>query len=128
MVQQESEADPSNQLRKGPTGIQGLDEITNGGLRRGRPTLWCGAASSGKTLLAMEFLVRGATQHNDPGVFISFEETEEYDLEGLLVRLKYAVDSVGAKRVVSDTVESLPAEVHRRYVTDRKDFVRAGSA
>jgi circadian clock protein KaiC len=133
-------------LSKCPTGIQGLDEITGGGLPRGRPTLVCGAAGCGKTLLAMEFLVRGATQFGEPGVFVFFEETEkeladnvvslgfdlpalvrrksilldhvrierseieetgEYDLEGLFVRLGYAIDSIGAKRVVLDTLEAL---------------------
>ena len=133
-------------LPKCPTGIQGLDEITGGGLPRGRPTLVCGAAGSGKTLLALEFLVRGATDYHEPGVFMAFEETAdeltnnvaslgfdlpalirrkqlyvdyvhverteieetgEYDLEGLFVRLGYAIDSIGAKRVVLDTVESL---------------------
>ena len=133
-------------LAKAPTGIQGLDEITGGGLPRGRPTLVCGSAGCGKTLLAMEFLVRGATQFGEPGVFMSFEETAaeltqnvrslgfdlddlvqqkklamdfvrierneieetgEYDLEGLFVRLNYAVDSIGAKRVVLDTIETL---------------------
>ncbi len=133
-------------LSKCPTGIQGLDEITSGGLPRGRPTLVCGAAGCGKTLLAMEFLVRGATQFGEPGVCMFFEETEteladnvaslgfdlpalvrskqllldhvvierseieetgEYDLEGLFVRLNYAIDSIGAKRVVLDTLEAL---------------------
>ena len=133
-------------LAKAPTGIQGLDEITGGGLPRGRPTLVCGSAGCGKTLLAMEFLVRGATQFNEPGVFMAFEETAkdltqnvaslgfdlnglvarkkialdfvyverseieetgEYDLEGLFIRLGHAIDSIGAKRVVLDTVESL---------------------
>lgn len=133
-------------LPKAPTGIQGLDEITRGGLPRGRPTLVCGAAGAGKTLLAMEFLVRGATQFDEPGVFMAFEErteelaqnvrslgfdldelaeqkrialdhvhverseideTGEYDLEGLFVRLGYAIDSIGAKRVVLDTIEAL---------------------
>ena len=133
-------------LAKAPTGIQGLDEITGGGLPRGRPTLVCGSAGCGKTLLAMEFLVRGATQFGEPGVFMSFEETTqeltqnvrslgfdlddlvqqkklamdfvrverneieetgEYDLEGLFVRLNFAIDSVGAKRVVLDTIEAL---------------------
>jgi KaiC/GvpD/RAD55 family RecA-like ATPase len=65
----------SNRLPKCPTGIRGLDEITDGGLPRGRPTLVCGGAGCGKTLLASEFLVRGATQFNEPGVFVSFEET-----------------------------------------------------
>ena len=64
-------------LEKSPTGMKGLDEITNGGLPKGRPTLVCGAAGCGKTLFAMEFLVRGATQFNEPGVFMSFEETAE---------------------------------------------------
>jgi len=133
-------------LEKTPTGIKGLDEITLGGLPKVRPTLVCGNAGCGKTLLAMEFLVRGATQYNEAGVFMSFEETEpelitnvaslgfdlndlverkmlfldhvhverseievtgEYNLEGLFIRLNYAIDSVGAKRVVLDTVESL---------------------
>ena len=134
------------QLPKSPTGIKGLDEITGGGLPKGRPTLVCGAAGCGKTLFAMEFLVRGATQYNEPGVFMSFEETAdeltknvsslgfdlnhltaskrllidhvhverseieetgEYDLDGLFVRLGHAIDSIKAKRVVLDTVESL---------------------
>jgi circadian clock protein KaiC len=134
------------QLPKSPTGIQGLDEITGGGLPKGRPTLVCGGAGCGKTLLAMEFLVRGATQFNEPGVFMAFEETAkdlaknvaslgfdlkdligrkkivldfvyierseieetgEYDLEGLFIRLGQAIDSIGAKRVVLDTIESL---------------------
>src|SRR5512134_2914786 len=133
-------------LPKAPTGIEGLDEITSGGLPRGRPTLVCGGAGCGKTLLAAEFLVRGATQFGEPGVFLAFEETEaelkanvaslgfdlaglvrrrnivldhvyierseihetgEYDLEGLFVRLNHAIDSVGAKRVVLDTLEAL---------------------
>jgi circadian clock protein KaiC len=134
------------QLPKAPTGIQGLDEITGGGLPKGRPTLVCGGAGCGKTLLAMEFLVRGATEFNEPGVFMAFEETArdltqntvslgfdlkdlvarkkivldyvyierseieesgEYDLEGLFIRLGAAIDAIGAKRVVLDTVESL---------------------
>jgi len=137
---------PLRTLSKAPTGIAGLDEITGGGFPRGRPTLVCGSAGCGKTLLAMEFLVRGATQFGEPGVFMAFEETSEeltqnvrslgfdlddlakqkklaidfvrferneiaetgeYDLEGLFVRLGYAIDSVGAKRVVLDTIETL---------------------
>ena len=133
-------------LEKISSGISGLDEITGGGLPKGRPTLVCGNAGCGKTLLAMEFLVRGAVEHNDPGVFMSFEENEEeltknvaslgfdlnglaaqkkivldyvrierseieetgdYDLEGLFVRLNHAIDSIGAKRVVLDTIEGL---------------------
>ena len=134
------------QLPKCPTGIQGLDEITGGGLPKGRPTLVCGSAGCGKTLLGIEFLVRGATEYGEPGVFISFEETVEeliqnvtslgwdleqlvankqlsidclyidpseiqetgeYDLEGIFIRLGYAIDSIGAKRVVLDTIEVL---------------------
>jgi circadian clock protein KaiC len=133
-------------LPKAPTGIQGLDEITGGGFPRGRPTLVCGSAGCGKTLMAMEFIVRGATQYDEPGVFMAFEETPEelsvnvrslgfdldqlvkakklaidfvrverseieetgdYDLEGLFIRLGAAIDSVGAKRVVLDTIEAL---------------------
>ena len=137
-------------LTKSPTGIGGLDEITGGGLPAGRPTLICGSAGCGKTMLAAEFLVRGAVQFNEPGVFMMFEETAEeltenmrslgfdlgklqkqkkialdfvrverseieetgeYDLEGLFIRLGYAIDSIGAKRVVLDTVEALFAGV-----------------
>ena len=133
-------------LQKCPTGIVGLDQITQGGLPQGRPALVCGGAGCGKTLFAIEFIVRGAMQFNEPGVFISFEETSEelaknvrslgfdlndlirrkklamdfvrverseieetgeYDLEGLFVRLNYAIDSIKAKRVVLDTIESL---------------------
>jgi circadian clock protein KaiC len=133
-------------LPKTPTGISGLDEITLGGLPKGRPTLVCGAAGCGKTLFAMEFLLRGAEQFGEHGVFMAFEETEQdlsenvrslgfdldkmvadhkisvdhvrverseieetgdYDLEGLFLRLGLAIDSVGAKRVVLDTLESL---------------------
>ena len=140
-------------LPKCRTGIQGLDEITGGGLPRGRPTLVCGGAGCGKTLLAAEFIVRGAVGFGEPGVLMAFEETEkeltanvaslgfdlanlvrrkkivvdyvhversemqesgEYDLEGLFVRLGHAIDSIGAKRVVLDTLEvlfsSLPNE------------------
>lgn len=136
----------SELLQKCPTGIKGLDEITGGGLPQGRPTLVCGGTGCGKTLLAMEFLVRGATEQGEPGVYMSFEEkseeltknfaslgfdlndliarkklsldyvhivrheieeTGEYDLEGLFVRLGYAIDSIGAKRVVLDTIETL---------------------
>jgi len=132
-------------LIKSPTGIEGLDDITGGGLPQGRPTLVCGAAGCGKTIFAMEFIVNGA-EIGEPGVFVSFEETVddlkknfismnpdlndlidqdkisldhvrierseieetgEYDLEGLFIRLGYAIDSVGAKRVVLDTVEAL---------------------
>lgn len=133
-------------LPKTPTGIKGLDEITGGGLPKGRPTLICGTAGCGKTLLGMEFIVRGATEFNEPGIFVCFEENEkelgqnvaslgfnvqtliarkkilldyvrverseieetgEYDLEGLFIRIGHAIDSIGAKRVVLDTIEGL---------------------
>ena len=139
-------AKPLEGLRKELTGIPGFDEITRGGLPAGRPSLVCGSAGAGKTLFAMEFLVRGATLYNEPGVFISFEETDEeltknvaslgfdlnqlaadrkllldyvfierseieetgeYDLEGLFLRLGHAIDSIGAKRIVLDTLEAL---------------------
>lgn len=135
-------------LVKCSTGIKGLDEITFGGLPKGRPTLVCGKAGCGKTLMAMEFLVRGATEYGEAGVFMSFEEsaselienvaslgwdletliaerkialnyvqldrsqmqeTGEYDLEALFIRLGYAIDSIQAKRVVLDTLEVLLA-------------------
>ncbi len=141
----ETDEKPQN-LSKARTGIEGLDEITGGGLPAGRPTLIAGSAGCGKTMLAVEFLVRGATQFGEPGVFMMFEEnaaeltanvrslgfdledlvarkkialdhvhierseieeTGEYDLEGLFIRLGYAIDSIGAKRVVLDTVEAL---------------------
>src|SRR5436305_9173609 len=92
------------QLPKAATGIQGLDEITGGGFPRGRPTLVCGSAGAGKTLLAMEFLIRGATEYNQPGVFMAFEETEAeltqnvrslgFDLDELTKKKKLAVDFV----------------------------------
>lgn len=133
-------------LQKVPTGIDGLDDITYGGLPQGRPTLVIGNAGSGKTMLAMEFIVRGATQYDEPGVFVAFEETPkdlgqnfasrgwdlkklqeqnkviidyvyierseieetgEYDLEGLFIRLGHSIDKIGAKRVVLDTIEVL---------------------
>ena len=62
-------------IEKSPTGIEGLDEITAGGLPKGRPTLVCGSAGCGKTLLGMEFLVHGATRFDEPGVLVTFEET-----------------------------------------------------
>ena len=95
-------------LRKSPTGIKGLDEITGGGLPQGRPTLVCGNAGCGKTLLAMEFLVRGATIHDEPGIFVSFEETAEelaenvaslqFDLAGLIRRHRLHIDHVHVER------------------------------
>ncbi|CCE08307.1 Circadian clock protein kinase kaiC [Bradyrhizobium sp. STM 3843] len=133
-------------IEKSPTGIDGLDEVTFGGLPKGRPTLLCGAAGCGKTLFAMTFLYNGAVQFGEPGVFIAFEEQPEdliknvgslsydiqkliadkkiaidhihldrneveeageYDLEGLFIRIGFAIDAIGAKRVVIDTIETL---------------------
>src|SRR5450759_1389370 len=101
---------PATHLPKCPTGIQGLDEITGGGLPQGRPTLICGGAGCGKTLLAMEFLVRGATQFNEPGVFMTFEETAKdltqnvaslgFDLNDLIKHKKLLLDFVYIERSV----------------------------
>jgi circadian clock protein KaiC len=136
----------SQTLPKTATGIIGLDEITEGGLPKGRPTLICGEAGCGKTLMSLEFLVHGAIEFNEPGVFMAFEEkaseltmnvaslgfnldklqaekkvridyvhidrseieeTGEYNLEGIFIRLGHAIDSIKAKRVVLDTLENL---------------------
>jgi circadian clock protein KaiC len=133
-------------LPKAPSGIRGFDEITNGGFPKGRATIVCGGPGCGKTMLGIEFLVRGALEFNEPGVLMAFEETPQdiaknvasmgfhieelaaskklaldfisvdpseiaetgdYDLEGLFIRLQDAVDSIGAKRVMFDTVEAL---------------------
>ena len=158
-------------LPKSPTGIPGVDEITGGGLPKGRPTLIAGGAGCGKTLFAMEFLINGAIQFDEPGVFVAFEENAEeltqnvaslgfdlkelikqkkliidyvrverteieeageYDLEALFIRLGHAIDRIGAKRVVLDTIEvlfgALPnegilrAELHRlfRWMKDKR--------
>ena len=98
----------SRSLPKALTGIQGLDEITGGGLPRGRPTLVCGSAGCGKTLLAMEFIVRGATEYNEPGVFMAFEETGPelaqnvrslgFDLDRLVKQKKLVLDFVRVER------------------------------
>jgi len=137
---------PLAQLAKAPTGIAGFDEVTMGGVPAGRPTLVCGSAGCGKSLFGVEFLIRGAVQYGEPGVLMTFEETEddirknvaslgfdvekliaqkklyidfvrveraeidengEYDLEGIFVRLAHAIQTVGAKRVVLDTIETL---------------------
>ena len=139
-------AEPYKQLQKSKTGISGLDEITAGGLPLGRPTLVCGSAGCGKTLLSVEYIIRGALEFNEPGVIMTFEEkaeelavnvaslgldleklvteklvrvdhvhierseieeTGEYDLDGLFIRLGHAIDSIGAKRVALDTIENL---------------------
>jgi circadian clock protein KaiC len=162
---------PQNQIDKAPTGIQGLDDITHGGLPKGRPTLVSGGPGSGKTLLGVSFLVEGAQRYHEPGVLLTFEEnaedlaqdvrslgydlhklcdekkllvdyihvdrseieeTGEYDLEGLFVRLDHAIKEIGAKRVMLDTIETLfgglkdagilRAELRRlfRWLRDRK--------
>ena len=143
-----------NTLEKSSSGIRGLDEITEGGLPKGRPTLICGSAGCGKTLFAMQFLVQGA-EIGEPGVFVSFEETQEeleqnfksmgldlkslikqekllveyiylerseieetgeFDLEGLFIRLAYAVEQIGAKRIVLDTLEALFSGLPNEFI------------
>ena len=98
----------SNGFPKSPTSIQGLDEITNGGLPKGRATLVCGGAGCGKTLFGMEFLIHGATLYNEKGVFVSFEETPKelianvaslgFDLEGLVQRKKIRLEYIRVER------------------------------
>src|SRR5476651_1250013 len=139
-----------HQLPKCPTGIKGFDEVTDGGLPKNRITLFSGSTGTGKTLLGIDFLINGATRYDEPGVFMSFEETEdelyedvaslsldlqklvlqrkilvefvllerrdlqdkgEFNLEGLFIRLEHAIDAIGAKRVVLDSIESLFAGV-----------------
>lgn len=149
-------------LEKAPTGIDGLDQITGGGLPRGRPTLICGGPGCGKTLMAMEFLVKGATLYDEAGVHIAFEETPEelaenvaslgfdvpglvrdgklcfdhikidaneveetgdFDLEGLFIRIGLAIDSVNAKRIVLDTIETLFAGLTNEAIL-RSELIR----
>ena len=148
-IPQKTKAVKHKGLQKCPTGIKGFDEITEGGLPRNRTTLISGGAGSGKTLLGIDFLVKGVTDYNESGVFMSFEESpeelykdvvslnlnlqglvsqkkivlehvilerrdiqeEDFNLEGLLVRLEHAIDSIGAKRVVLDSLESLFAGI-----------------
>ena len=135
---------PRSPLHKCPTGIKGLDEVTEGGLPMNRTTLISGGAGCGKTLLGLDFLINGAANYDEPGVFMSFEETKDelyqdvaslnldlkglvlkkkifldhvildhkdlrgidFNLEGLFIRLEHAIDTVGAKRVVLDSIES----------------------
>jgi circadian clock protein KaiC len=174
----QSPPQPPTALQKCPTGIAGLDQITRGGLPRGRTTLVCGGSGSGKTLLGMEFLVKGAMDYEEPGVLMCFEEsagklarnvaslgydvqaladqkmlvidhvqversevqeTGDYNLDGLFIRLAYGIDSIGAKRVVLDTIEvlfgALPnldilrAELRRlfRWLEDKGVGVRPAS-
>src|SRR5512135_1253636 len=101
----------TRRLPKCPTGIRGLDEITKGGLPKGRPTLVCGGAGSGKTLLAAEFLVRGALQFGEPGVFMSFEETSD-ELTKNVVSLGFKLDDLAAqKKVLLDYVHIDRSEI-----------------
>ncbi len=141
-------------LEKSSSGIVGLDEITEGGLPKGRPTLICGSAGCGKTMFAMQFLVNGV-ENDEPGVFVSFEETQEeleknfaslgidlkklekekkfaveyiymerseieetgeFDLEGLFIRLAYAVEQIGAKRIVLDTIEAIFSGLPNEFI------------
>lgn len=135
-----------NGIKKSLTGIEGFDELTLGGLPTGRPTLVCGSAGCGKTLFASTFLLNGAREFDEPGLFVTFEERPsdivsnvaslgfemdklveegkiliehiavdpselaeigDYDLEALFLRLEFAIEQVGAKRIVLDTIESL---------------------
>ena len=146
----ESSAVIGNHLEKCLTGIKGFDEITDGGIPQNRVTLICGSTGTGKTLLGIDFLINGVDDYNEPGVFMSFEETDdelykdvaslnldlaglvsqkkifldyvvlerrdiqekgEFNLEGIFIRLELAIDSIGAKRVVIDSIESLFAGV-----------------
>ena len=154
-IVQEQTISHSFTFPKTPTGVEGLDEITDGGFPKGRPTLICGGAGCGKTLLSMQFLIKGITEYNEPGVFMSFEEPSddltlnvkslgfdlqklkadkklvvdhvrverseieeagEYDLDGLFIRLGHAIDSIKAKRVVLDTIESLFAGLDNQAI------------
>jgi len=116
-------------LAKAPTGIPGLDEITNGGLPRGRPTLVCGGAGCGKTLLAMEFLVRGALEYGEPGVFMSFEETED-DLVENARSLGFDLKRLtGRRRLLLDHVHLEPSKVTEAGAYDLEGlFIRLGHA
>ncbi|OKH32767.1 KaiC 1 [[Phormidium ambiguum] IAM M-71] len=146
LLDSETNKSYDDQLPKSPTGIQGLDEITGGGLPQGRPTLICGTAGSGKTLIGLNFLVSGVVSYSEPGVFVSFEETPDeliqnvrslgwdlkkliaekqflidhiqidpyeieetgdYNLEALFIRLEQIIDAIAAKRIVLDTIETL---------------------
>lgn len=135
----------SHFVPKSPTGVRGLDEITHGGFPAGRNTLICGGPGSGKTVLAMKYLLSGALEYDEPGLCLTFEEstqelidnlrslgsdaeqlinrkalaidhvqlgereveTGEYDLSGLFVRVDQGINSIGANRVVLDTIEAL---------------------
>jgi circadian clock protein KaiC len=121
-------------LPKCPTGIRGLNDITLGGLPRGRTTLVCGGPGCGKTLLGMEFLIRGATEFNEPGVCLSFEETAEelarnvlslgFNVDGLIASRKLAVDYVFIERTLIEEageydLEALQAVEQQRLIRER---------
>jgi circadian clock protein KaiC len=116
-------------LAKAPTGIQGLDEVTQGGLPRGRPSLVCGPAGCGKTLLAMEFLVRGITQFGEPGVFVAFEETRD-DLVANVASLGFDLAQLEADRMlVIDHVEVVAGEMMEAGEWDLEGlFIRLGAS
>lgn len=122
-------ARPLTRLPKAPTGITGLDEVTEGGLPRGRPTLVCGPAGSGKTLLAMEFLVRGITQFGESGVFLAFEETRE-DLVANVASLGFDLAALEADgKLVLDHVNVVAAELVEAGDWDLEAlFIRLGAA
>jgi circadian clock protein KaiC len=119
----------SNLLPKAPTGISGLDEITLGGLPRGRPTLVCGSAGCGKTLFAMEFLLRGALEHGENGAFIAFEETEK-DLSENVRSLGFDLDRLVAQnKVAVDYIHIEPQQIHETGEYDLEGlFLRIGMA
>ena len=122
MAKSKTSGQPANAVTKCPTGIHGLDEVTLGGLPRGRPTLVCGSAGCGKTLLGMEFLVRGATIYDEPGVCVSFEETDDelrqnvaslgFDVKALIAQKKLAIEYVHIERSL---VEESGSTIWRRY-------------
>jgi circadian clock protein KaiC len=105
-------------IEKCPTGIRGLDEITGGGLPRGRPTLVCGGAGSGKTLMVMEFIVHGIRDYGEPGVFMAFEEMTGdltknvaslgFDLDDLIRQSKPVVDRVRIERNKAQADQGIP--------------------
>src|SRR3954470_16838769 len=120
---------PRQGLAKAPTGITGLDEITFGGLPQGRPTLVCGSAGCGKTLMGVEFLVRGAMEYGGPGVLMAFEETED-ELAKNVASLGYDLnDLIAKKKLVIDYVHIERAEIEEAGEYDLEGlFIRLGSA
>src|SRR3977135_3904494 len=109
--QRREASSPPDGLAKTPPGIAGMDQIAGGGLPRGRPTLVCGTAGCGKTLFAMEFLVRGARQFDEPGVFIAFEETAD-ELRDNVCSLGFDLDHmVRSKQLIVDHVRIERSEI-----------------